>query len=92
MDLTDLMKEFAVHFDPDIQQIRNELKRFKEMELAAWDPRKFKELAEENLELKLRMGLLVRLLIAKGVFGAEEYASLLAAARSSEPYPASPRR
>jgi hypothetical protein len=39
-------------------------------------------LAEENLELKLRLGLLVRLLIARKVITAEEYASLIAEARS----------
>ena len=45
------------------------------------DLRKVKELAEENVELKLRLGLLVRLLISKGVISAEEYASLIAGAR-----------
>jgi len=39
-----------------------------------------KDLAKENLELKLRLGLLVRLLIAKGVITAEEYAALVAEA------------
>jgi hypothetical protein len=33
------------------------------------------------VELKLRLGLLVRLLIAKGVFTAQEYADLVAEAR-----------
>ena len=39
------------------------------------------DLAKENLELKLRLGLLVRLLISKGVISAEEYAGLIAATR-----------
>jgi hypothetical protein len=43
--------------------------------------RKVKELAEENLELKLRLGLLVRLLITKGVISAQEFATLIAEAR-----------
>jgi hypothetical protein len=76
---------FTILHEADIRQLRDDLKRLREKELAAWDPRKFKELAEENLELKLRVGLLVRLLIAKGVFSAEEYATLLAAARSNKP-------
>ena len=52
-----------------------------------WDSRTVKELAEENLDLKLRLGLLVRLLIAKGVFTAEEYARLMAEARSGKQQP-----
>jgi hypothetical protein len=39
-------------------------------------------LAAENLELKLRLGLLVRLLISKGVFTAQEYAALIAEAHA----------
>jgi hypothetical protein len=39
------------------------------------------DLAAENAELRLRLGLLVRLLIAKGVLTAEEYARLIAEAR-----------
>lgn len=40
-----------------------------------------KRLAEENLELKLRLGLLVRLLISKGIISAEEFATLIADSR-----------
>jgi transposase len=39
--------------------------------------RKLKELVEENLELKRRLGLLVRLQISKGVITAQEYAALI---------------
>jgi hypothetical protein len=46
-----------------------------------WDVSKIKELAQENMELKLRLGLLVRLLISKGVISAEEYAGLIAQSR-----------
>jgi hypothetical protein len=38
-------------------------------------------LATENDELKLRLGPLLRLLIRKGVFSVEEYASLIAEAQ-----------
>jgi hypothetical protein len=79
------MDLFTILHEADIRQLRADLKRVQEKELAAWDPRKFRELVEENLELKLRVGILVRLLIAKGVFSAEEYAQLIAAARSEQP-------
>jgi hypothetical protein len=46
--------------------------------------RDVKKLAAENLELKLRLGLLVRLLIAKGVFTAEELAKLIADVRGGK--------
>ncbi len=53
------MDIFTILHEADIRQLRDDLKRLQEKELAAWDPRKFKALAEENLELKLRVGLLV---------------------------------
>jgi hypothetical protein len=69
--------------DHEIRQLREQVERLRsEHDLANWDLKKVRELAEENLELRLRLALLVRLLIAKGVFTAEEYASLLAAART----------
>lgn len=37
-----------------------------------------RRLAAENWELKFRLGLLVRLLIDKGIMSAQEYAELLA--------------
>jgi len=51
------------------------------LHLAGGDVQKVKELAGENLELKLRLGLLVRLLISKGLITAQEYAELVAEAR-----------
>jgi hypothetical protein len=52
-----------------------------EHDLSAGDPRQLEKLVEENLELKLRLGLLVRLLISKGVITAQEYAALIAEVR-----------
>ncbi|MCI0742626.1 MAG: hypothetical protein L0Y72_26635 [Gemmataceae bacterium] len=52
-------------------------------DLAAVDLGNVKQLAEENLELKLRLGLLLRLLISKGVITAQEYAAMIAEARPS---------
>jgi hypothetical protein len=76
MDLFDILQQ------RDIRQLRDDLDRLRrQTDVAGWDARKVKELAEENLELKLRLGLLVRVLIAKGVFTAEEYAGLIAEAR-----------
>ena len=46
-----------------------------ERDLAGSDLAKVKQLAEENLELKLRLGLLLRLLISKGVIDAHELRS-----------------
>jgi hypothetical protein len=73
MDLLELINQ------KEIRDLRDRIDRLqREGDAAVWDSRKVKELAEENLDLKLRLGLLVRLLIAKGVFTAEEYAGLIA--------------
>ncbi len=80
MDIFDIV--WLAAQEKEIGEVREQVERERlERDLAAWDLRKVKELAEENLELKLRLGLLVRLLISKGVISAEEYAALLAAAR-----------
>ena len=74
-----LAAEFPMDLDLDflwildherrIEDLRGKLDRVRlEHDLADWDLRKVKELADESLELKLRLGLLVRLLISKGVF------------------------
>jgi hypothetical protein len=69
----------------DISQLHDEVERLRrQSDGASWDNPQVRELAEENLDLKLRLGLLVRLLIAKGVFRAEEFASLLAEARRGQ--------
>jgi hypothetical protein len=69
-----------------LQDLRGRLDQARlEYDLAGGN-RKLKELAEENLELKLRLALLVRLLVSKGLITAQEYAGLLAAAHS-EPSP-----
>jgi hypothetical protein len=62
-----------------IGQLREQLQQIQaEKDLAAWDVRKVRELAEENLELKLRLGMLIRLLITKKVITAQEYACMIA--------------
>lgn len=66
----------------EISEIRDHVERMRtERDLASWDLRKVREVADELLELELRHGLLVRLLIAKGLITAEEYAALIAASR-----------
>jgi hypothetical protein len=81
MDLIDLLWNLSQ--DRDIKDLRGRLDQERlERDLASWDLAKVKQLAEENLELKLRLGLLVRLLISKGLFTAQEYAALIAEARS----------
>jgi hypothetical protein len=75
MDLADILQQ------QDIRQLRQELDSLRRLrDLGSWDLRKAKSLVEENLELKLRLALLLRLLISKGVITAEEFASLLAGA------------
>ena len=72
----------------DVNELHAQFDRLQlEHDQTHWDFRKVKELAEENLELKLALGLLVRLLIAKGVFTAEEYAKLMADARPGKQAP-----
>ncbi|HKB03417.1 MAG TPA: hypothetical protein VKD90_14435 [Gemmataceae bacterium] len=66
----------------DLNDVRYEVERLRaERDLAEWDVSKVREVADELDELQLRHGLLVRLLVSKGVITAEEYASLIAAAR-----------
>ncbi len=65
----------------DIEDVRDQVERMRnEHDLADWDLRNIRELADRVFELGLRHGLLVRLLISKGVITAEEYAGLIAAA------------
>jgi hypothetical protein len=79
MDLFDVI--WNVSQERQIDELRTRLDQMRlERDLAGGD-RKVREMAEENLELKLRLGLLVRLLITKGVITAEEYAALIAQAR-----------
>jgi hypothetical protein len=66
-----------------ISDLQTEVARLRrENESIDWDARRTKDLANENLELKLRLTLLVRLLITKGVFTAREYADLIAGTRT----------
>ena len=79
MDLFDFL--WNVSQERQLEELRGRLDQLRlEHDLAGGD-RKMKELADENLELKLRLGLLVRLLIAKGVITAQEYAGLIAETR-----------
>ena len=79
MDLFDFL--WNVSQERQLEELRGRLDQLRlEHDLAGGD-RKMKELADENLELKLRLGLLVRLLISKGVITAPEYAALIAESR-----------
>jgi hypothetical protein len=80
MELFDLL--WNVDQEHQLAELREQLDRSRlEHTAGGWDAKKAKELAAENLELKLRLALLVRLLIAKGVITADEYAKLIADAR-----------
>lgn len=77
LDLIDSL----LSMNSDLQTInfRNELEELRRShEAGKFDP---DVLVAENWELKLRLGLLIRLLIQKGIFTAEEYAALMTAAR-----------
>jgi hypothetical protein len=79
MDLLDFL--WNVDQEHQLKELRQHLDRRRlEHDLAGNSLGKMKELGEENLELKLRLGLLVRLLIAKGLITAQEYAELIAEA------------
>jgi hypothetical protein len=79
MDVFDLL--WNVSQERQLSELRGRLDQVRlEHDLAAGEGLKPKDLAAENLELKLRLGLLVRLLISKGVITAQEYAALIAEA------------
>jgi hypothetical protein len=81
MDLLDLV--WNISQEHQIHELRGHLEQERlKRDLDGGAPHGVKELAEENLELKLRLGLLVRLLINKGVITAPEYAALIAETRS----------
>ena len=74
MDFLDLLWNSSQ--EVRLQAVREDIDRMKvDGDLRGWDAR---ELATENAELKLRLGLLVRLLISKGIITAREYAALIA--------------
>lgn len=63
----------------DIDEVRDQVERMRsERDLTHCDIR---DVADELMELELRHGLLIRLLIRKGLVTAEEYAGLIEAAR-----------
>ena len=73
MDLLELFLEGSQN--RSIVEMREQLQRIQaERDAQIWD---LPALATENQELKLRLGLLVRLLISKGIFTAAEYADLI---------------
>ena len=77
------MNLYDYFLQQDVNELHKQLDRLQvEHDQTHWDFGKVKELAAENVDLKLRLGLLVRLLIAKGVLTAEEYAKLIADARA----------
>lgn len=74
--------ELLLSTNRDLQAIdlRNDLEELRrDHESGKFDPA---ALVAENWELKLRLGLLIRLLIQKGIITAEEYATSMNAARS----------
>ena len=80
MDIIDLF--WNTSQEHRLGEVRDAVDRLRvERDLAGTDTRR---LAEENAALRLRFGLLVRLLISKGVITAEEYAGLIADAQAPD--------
>ena len=76
--MSDLLDFFwNVSQERQLQELRRRLDQARLEHDLAGEDRKMLELAAENMELKLRLGLLVRLLISKGVISAQEYAELI---------------
>ena len=81
MDLFDLIHE------REIRELRQRLDRLQyEGDAASRDV--VRDVAQQTLELRLRLGALVRVLIAKGLITAEEYAALVAQALAEAEKPA----
>lgn len=79
MDLLDLV--WNASQEMQLGDVRHQVDRLQtDRELAGLNVR---DLAAENVELKLRLGLLVRLLVSKGVISAEEFAGLIAETRTT---------
>jgi hypothetical protein len=63
----------------DINELQEQVDRMRtERDLEGFGSPKPPQLAEDLLQLQVRLGVLVRLLIEKGVISAEEYAKLIA--------------
>jgi hypothetical protein len=81
MDLLDLY--WNVTQDREIGEVRRQFEQLDRDRLGG--DVKLKDLVEENRELKLRLAVLLRLLIGKGIFTAQEFATLLTEARPAAP-------
>ena len=79
MDVFDLI--WNVSQERQLEELRSRIDRERLEHDLSGGEHKLRELVDENLELKMRLGLLVRLLIAKGLFTAQEYAALIAETR-----------
>lgn len=74
MDIGDLIWNSVQ--DGNLSEVKERVDQLqKERDAHGWNA---ETLSVENAELKLRLGLLVRLLINKGLITAQEYAALIA--------------
>lgn len=79
MSLWDLFQE------RDLQELRQRMNRLQSQTESQYsDSKKLKDLTEEVIETRLRVDVMIKLLIAKGVFSAEEFAGLLTHIRSGD--------
>ncbi|HVK12388.1 MAG TPA: hypothetical protein VM597_26790 [Gemmataceae bacterium] len=80
MDLIDIL--WDMNQMRRIRELSGEVERLHQDRMA--ERGDARQLADENAALRLRLGLLVRLLISKGVITAPEYAAMIAEAESKE--------
>jgi hypothetical protein len=74
MDIFDTF--WNIEQDRKLNQLRRKFGKIAmDLEFDGPIPMKIQELAEENHQLKFRLGVLIRLLISKGLITAEEYTS-----------------
>jgi hypothetical protein len=83
MDIFDVL--WNASQDKEIVDVRKQVERLQlDRDEGPGTTRIATEMRAENDELKIRLGLLVRLLIAKGVITAEEYATLIQRAKAAD--------
>jgi len=81
MDFLDLLWETGQN--SRIAEVSERVEKLRQQQqLPDGDFRTVAELAAENMELKLRLGSLVRLLVNKQIITVEEYAAMIAESRA----------
>jgi len=83
MDLLDLYWNYSQHTAIDDLQAELSVARLESGTAAARQAKLIQLLRQENDELRLRVGVLIRLLVQQGVISAEQYSSAVTDAKAS---------